>query len=97
MLDKLIGSKCVDLILIRLIKPRYNLKVLKLGKVSGLDHISHHMLKYTASTVCKPLQKLFTFSLSLTVFPDNWKTAIVYLYSKMVKSKYQQTTDQLPF
>ena len=77
MLDKLIGSKCVDLILIRLIKPRYNLKVLKLGKVSGLDHISHHMLKYTASTVCKPLQKLFTFSLRLTVFPDNWKTAIV--------------------
>ena len=55
----------------------YVLQVLKLGKASGLDHISHHMLKYTASTVCKPLQKLFTFSLRLAVFPDNWKTALV--------------------
>ena len=53
------------------------LQVLKLGKTSGLDHISHHMLKYTASTVCKPLQFFFTFSLRLVVFPDNWKTALV--------------------
>ena len=54
------------------------LQVLKLGKASGLGHISHHiMLKYTASTVCKPLQKLYTFSLRLAAFPDNWKTALV--------------------
>jgi len=39
----------------------YVLQVLKLGKASGLDHISHHMLKYTASTVCKPLHKLLHF------------------------------------
>ena len=69
MLDKLIGSKCVDLILIRLIKPRYNLKVLKLGKVSGLDHISHHMLKYTASTVCKPLPKHFYIFTKINCIP----------------------------
>jgi hypothetical protein len=48
-----------------------------LRKASGLDHISHHMLKYTASTVCKSLQKPFVFSLRLAVFPDNWKTALV--------------------
>jgi hypothetical protein len=35
------------------------------------------MLKYTASTVCKSLQKPFAFSLRLAVFPDNWKTALV--------------------
>ncbi|PJE78143.1 hypothetical protein CI610_02928 [invertebrate metagenome] len=53
------------------------LKNLKLGKASGEDGISHHMLKYTAYTVCKPLELLFNFSLSTCIFPNIWKTAKV--------------------
>lgn len=53
------------------------LKNLKLGKASGDDGISHHMLKYTADTVCKPLEVLFNLSLSSCVFPGMWKLAKV--------------------
>ena len=35
------------------------LETLQLGKAVGHDHISHNMLKYTSSTVCKPLQIFF--------------------------------------
>lgn len=53
------------------------LKILKLGKASGLDGVSHHLLKYTAETVCTPLKQLFNLSLSLGTFPEQWKTALV--------------------
>ncbi|PJE78200.1 hypothetical protein CI610_02867 [invertebrate metagenome] len=53
------------------------LKILKLGKASGHDGISHHMLKYTVESVCIPLTLLFNLSLSTCVYPDVWKTANV--------------------
>ena len=48
------------------------LYVLKLRKTCGPDHISNHMLKYTASDMSKPLHKrFFTSLLRLAVFPNS--------------------------
>jgi hypothetical protein len=57
--------------------PQLYLKGQLVGSWLVINHISHHMLTYTARTMCKPLRKLFTFSLRLAVFPDNWNTALV--------------------
>ena len=53
------------------------LQILKLGKASGLDCVSHHLLKFTAQTVSIPLEKLFNLSLSRGTFPEQWKIALV--------------------
>ena len=45
------------------------------------------MLKNTASTICKPLQLIFNYSLQTRKFQKNWKSAIVIaLFKKGVKS-----------
>ena len=63
------------------------LQILKLGKASGLDSISHQMLKKTCNTVCVPLSLLFNLSLSKSEFPTQWKTASVMpLFKKGDKS-----------
>ena len=58
-------------------------------------------LKYTASSVCKLLQKLFTFSIRLAVFPDNWKTALVLLSyknrAKQLPTNYRPFMETAPF
>ena len=53
------------------------LGILKLGKASGPDTISHQMLKYTKGTVCRPLTLLFNSSLRAQKFPNLWKKATV--------------------
>ena len=53
------------------------LQVLKLGKATGHDAISHHMLKYSADSLSLPLYILFSKSLSLGIFPKYWKLATV--------------------
>ena len=53
------------------------IKSLNINKASGLDEISHHMLKNTVQTVYKPLHILFTKSLELGIYPSNWKIARV--------------------
>jgi len=53
------------------------LKCLKLGKASGVDTISHHMLKNTCNSVCKSLKLLFDMSLRSCKFPKMWKSALV--------------------
>lgn len=53
------------------------LQILKLGKASGQDEISHHMLKNVCNTICKPLELLFNMSLSAAVYPKLWKLAKV--------------------
>lgn len=53
------------------------LQILKLGKASGEDEISHHMLRNTSQTVCIPLEIIFNMSLSSGIFPSNWKVAKV--------------------
>ena len=53
------------------------IKTLNTNKASGLDEISHHMLKNTAQSVCKPLAILFNMSLSCCIFPSKWKQARV--------------------
>jgi hypothetical protein len=45
------------------------LEYLQLGKAVGSDLISHCMLKNTASTICKPLQLIFNYSLRSKTFP----------------------------
>ena len=59
------------------------LKILKIGKASGADKISHQMLKYTANSVARPLTILFNKCLECGIFPQTWKKAIVMpLYKK---------------
>ena len=53
------------------------LQILKVGKASGSDYISHQMLKKTCDTVCVPLALLFNISLSKAEYPTQWKIAIV--------------------
>ncbi|PJE77717.1 hypothetical protein CI610_03355 [invertebrate metagenome] len=53
------------------------LKILKLGKASGHDTISHHMLKFTANSICKPLSILFNMSFNQKSFPEIWKKGVV--------------------
>ena len=53
------------------------LQILKLGKATGLDGISHHMLKNTRNTICYPLAILFNLSLEKSEFPSLWKIASV--------------------
>ena len=53
------------------------LKILKLGKAVGHDNISHHILKFTARSISKPLCILFNMSLQQSKFPNQWKLANV--------------------
>ena len=60
---------------------------LDINKASGLDNISHRMLKGCISTICKPLCILFNISLKEGVFPETWKKAVVTsIYKKGDKS-----------
>ena len=53
------------------------IKSLNIKKASGIDEISHLMLRNTVQTVYKPLYLLFTKSLELCVYPSTWKIARV--------------------
>lgn len=44
---------------------------------SGTDHISSHFLKVSIVTLAPSLAQLFTLSMSVGCFPDNWITANV--------------------
>ena len=43
------------------------------NKSSGPDVISNHILKFCADSLCKPLTKLFNYSLRKGVYPSCWK------------------------
>ena len=53
------------------------LKSLKVSKASGPDGISPRMLKMTATSITKPMTRLFNKSLRDNIFPDIWKRANV--------------------
>ena len=60
---------------------------LEINKASGLDNISHRMLKGCISTICKPLCISFNGSLKEGVFPETSKKAVVTpIYNKGEKS-----------
>ena len=50
---------------------------LDISKANGSDNISNRLLKNTASSIAKPLSKLFNASLNLGIFPSSWKDANV--------------------
>ena len=58
----------IDLFQITPGKVLHILQVLKLGKASDLDSISHQMLKKTCNNICVPLSLLFILSLSKSEF-----------------------------
>ena len=59
------------------------LNSLKLNKATGLDAISHQMLKNTANSVSLPLSILFNMALEHSIFPSVWKKArVIPLYKK---------------
>ena len=53
------------------------IKTLNTNKASGLDEISHHMLKNTVQTVTKPLMTLFNMCVRNCILPSVWKQASV--------------------
>ena len=53
------------------------IKSLKTNKASGIDEISHIMLRNTAESVCHPLLLLFQRSLNTSTFPSLWQMARV--------------------
>ena len=55
---------------------------LKLGKASGNDGISHHMLKFSSRTVSYPLSIIFNKSIRTQKFPSCWKLASVLAFYK---------------
>ncbi|PJE78081.1 hypothetical protein CI610_02987 [invertebrate metagenome] len=50
---------------------------LDVNKASGPDGISHKMLKLLSSEIAIPLSFIFNYSLSSSIYPDNWKIAHV--------------------
>ena len=53
------------------------LSALQLGKASGPDGISPHMLKNTASSIAPSITDLFNYSLQCGQLPAQWKTAMI--------------------
>ena len=58
------------------------LKYLQLGKASGPDEISYHILKKLATPLSRPFSNLFKFSLATGKFPLLWKLPNVTQYFK---------------
>ena len=67
----------LDIFHISLNQVRDILQILKLGKASGPDYISHQMLKNTCESVCVPLAILFNLSFSKAEYPTQWKMASI--------------------
>jgi hypothetical protein len=63
---------------------RKTLLSLDTNKSLGPDGISNKILKECASALCTPLAWLFNMSLSLGIFPDQWKEAMVTSLFKKV-------------
>ena len=58
-------------------------KTLKNKRTAGPDGISECLLKQCIGLIKKPLTHIYNLSLSLGVFPENWKTAkVTPLYKK---------------
>ena len=53
------------------------LKSFQLGKASGPDEISNHILKKLSTPLSRPLSNLFIFSLAIGKVPLLWKEANV--------------------
>lgn len=53
------------------------IKNLKTDSAPGLDNINNRLLKEIAHVVAEPLASIFNMSISVGIFPDQWKTAAV--------------------
>ena len=59
------------------------LDILNVNKASGPDMISNRMLKYTSTSVSKPLSILYNRSLQEGIFPEPWKhSQVVLIFNK---------------
>lgn len=59
------------------------LDILNVNKASGPDMISNRMLKYTSTSVSKPLSILYNRSLPEGIFPEPWKhSQVVPIFKK---------------
>jgi hypothetical protein len=67
---------------------------LDISTSSGPDEISNRILRDCAPSLCKPLSDLFNKSISLGIFPDKWKEAIVTAIYK--KENRQTKTNYRP-
>ena len=70
-----------------------SLSSLNVSKANGCDNISNKLLKNTASSISKPLAKLFNYSLASGKFPSVWKyanvTPVFKKNDKQNKSNYR--------
>lgn len=59
------------------------LDILNVNKASGPDMISNRMLKYTSTSLSKPLSILYNRSIKERIFPEPWKhSQVVPIYKK---------------
>ena len=71
------------------------LSALQLGKASGPDGISPHMLKNTASSIAPSITDIFYYSLQCGQLPMQWKTAMIVPIPKSTNiSLILEITDQ---
>ena len=62
------------------------LKRLNITKVSGPDHISARMLKYTANSIAPSITELFNYSIRSGKVPTEWKTSMIVPIPKFSKT-----------
>ena len=69
------------------------LSSLRLTSASGPDNIGNILLKNTATSISKPLAKIFNMSLNVSHFPDSWKRSnicpVFKKSNKQIKSNYR--------
>ena len=63
---------------------RIILKNLTTNKATGPDSISNKLLKECADSLCGPLTYIFNRSLSLGIYPDDWKEAMITALFKKI-------------
>ena len=56
------------------------------NKADGHDNISIRILKISGDTICKPLEMIYSQTLTSGSFPSEWKKgSIVPIHKKMIK------------
>ena len=74
----------LDHIIINIQEVKEILLNLETNKATGPDTISNKILKECAESLCGPLTFIFQLSLNLSIYPDQWKEALVRAIFKKI-------------
>ena len=73
------------------------LEDIHVNKAHGPDNIPGRLLKETAPEIASPVCRLFSLSLSLGKFPDQWNWLMYVLSTNLMIPHYPRTTDQFHY